>query len=633
MPTEPDRPAARPPVSSADLTADHLPDTTPPNPVPPDPTGTVAATPADARRSAERSGLHPLVPLAPEFPGYELTGELGRGGMGVVYRAREVALNRVVALKLLPADRADGRTIARFLVEAEAVAAVRHPNVVGVHHYGETGGWPYMVLEFCPGGSLADRLRAGPRPGPREAAGLVEGIARGVAAAHAKGIVHRDLKPGNVLFGEGGEPKVADFGLAKLAAGGDLTLAGDVMGTPAYMAPEQADGRAKGAGPPADVWSLGVILYECLSGFRPFAGDTPTQLFAAARAETPPPLSGRALRVPRDLEYVCLKCLRKEPADRYPTAAELAADLRRFLAGEPIGGRRQEWRYRARRAAARWWPRAAAAVVLLGLLGGVWWSARRDPVPAAEPPREEDPSVRLRREEVGRRVEALLRFNPAPDREPPHPVARLDDLPPVDLSAFHVIYDDRTVDLRGWRPLPAGDPAAECYVLHTTRRVLTKHAPADVYRAEARTSGRDVVMRALAPNPARARAFTFDRPAPVGGQPMKDRQLVFDVADVPVGTDFTVHETLTYWNSLQTVPEQWFGVVGRGGGVRTSMLMLFPADRPFRDYALRVAPIGDKHPVPYTGPVITFQADDRRWLYWEIPSPQPGQVYRVDWTW
>ena len=302
--------------------------------------GTINQSPDQQQEAARRSGRRLGSTDLPEIPGYEVLGVLGRGGMGAVYHARQLALNRDVALKVvLGAERAGPRTLVRFLAEAEAVAAVRHPHVVQVYEYGDHGGLPYIALEYLAGGTLADRLRAAGRLDPRAAAGLVEKLARGVAAAHDRQIVHRDVKPSNILFDPAGEPKVADFGLAKRAVGADLTTTGAVMGTPAYMSPEQAGGRTKFVGPPADVWALGVILYECLVGARPFDGETTDDILEQVRTAAPRRPRDRQPAVPRDLEVVCLKCLAKDPRDRYSTATELADDLRRFLDGRPVTAR------------------------------------------------------------------------------------------------------------------------------------------------------------------------------------------------------------------------------------------------------------------------------------------------------
>jgi hypothetical protein len=286
-----------------------------------------------------------------EIPGYTLVRELGRGANGVVYEVRQHGLNRPAAMKLLlttsPAH--EGAT-ARFLAEAEAVAAIRHPNVVQVYEFGRLGSRPYIAMELCPS-TLRARLAAGP-VSSREAAVLVGKIARGVQAAHDQQIVHRDLKPGNVLLDPDGEPKVSDFGLAKRGLGADLTRTDAVMGTPDYMAPEQAEGRAKFVGPAADVWALGVIFYECLTGTRPFSADSAVTTVRQVLDTDPPAPRTINPTIPRGLEWICLKCLEKAPADRYASASDLAADLDNHLAGRPTMARPgsifvRAWKYAA----------------------------------------------------------------------------------------------------------------------------------------------------------------------------------------------------------------------------------------------------------------------------------------------
>jgi WD40 repeat protein len=260
--------------------------------------------------------------------------------MGVVYHARDLRLNRTVALKMvLAGSHADPRELIRFLAEAEAVAAVEHPHVVRVFGYGEHDGRPYMALEYCDGGSLAEKIGRDGRMPAKEAAVMVAAIARGVQAAHDLGIVHRDIKPANVLLTADGTPKVTDFGLAKRGGGAGLTQSNAVMGTPAYMAPEQAKGLIKFVGPAADVYAVGVILYECLAGRPPFAAEDTIALIMKVVEDDPPPLSRFAPGAPRDLELIAFKCLAKEPRDRYPTAAALANDLDRWTRGEPITAR------------------------------------------------------------------------------------------------------------------------------------------------------------------------------------------------------------------------------------------------------------------------------------------------------
>jgi tetratricopeptide (TPR) repeat protein len=306
-------------------------------------------------------------------PGYEVLEEVGRGGMGVVYKARQVALKRTVALKMLLAGgHAGDDRLARFRQEAEAVARLQHPNIVQVHEVGESDGLPFFSMEYVEGGSLAKRLGAGPLP-PREAAALAEVLARAVQHAHQRGVVHRDLKPANVLLAEDGTARVTDFGLAKRLdePGSAQTQSGAVMGTPSYMAPEQAAGRTAELGPAVDVYALGAVLYEMLTGRPPFAGATLMETLQRVLHDEAAPPSRVRPGIDRDLETICLKCLAKEPAQRYPSALAVAQDLERYLAGEPILARRpgplgRLWRQARRR------PLAALALplLLLAVAGG-----------------------------------------------------------------------------------------------------------------------------------------------------------------------------------------------------------------------------------------------------------------------
>jgi formylglycine-generating enzyme required for sulfatase activity/Tfp pilus assembly protein PilF/predicted Ser/Thr protein kinase len=316
----------------------------------------------------------------PKVPGFDVLKELGHGGMGVVYLARQERLNRLVALKMiLSGDHARPDTIIRFLGEAETLAKLRHPNIVQVYEAGNDGRHPYFALEYVEGGSLDKKLTATPLP-PREAAELIEKLARALHAAHALGIVHRDLKPGNVLLTPTGEPKVTDFGLAK-KTGSDMTASGAVLGTPSYMAPEQAEGKNRAIGPPADGYALGAILYECLTGRPPFKAATSLDTIMQVVSADPVPVRRLQPQVPADLETICHKCLQKDLAKRYESAEALADDLRRFRGGEPIKARpvstaERAWRWvqrhRAPVAAA-----AAAVLVMAGLAVGVRWHAAR----------------------------------------------------------------------------------------------------------------------------------------------------------------------------------------------------------------------------------------------------------------
>ena len=307
----------------------------------------------------------------PQIAGYEILEVLGAGGMGIVYKARQTRLDRLVALKMILAGvSARLGDLARFEAEARAVAAIDHPNIIKIFEIGEHDGLPYFSLEYLAGGSLADRIGGKPQP-VEDAARIVETLARALAVAHARGIVHRDIKPANVLLAADGTPKIADFGLVKrLEADSAQTRTGSILGSPSYMAPEQTTGAEK-AGPAADQYALGATLYEMLTGRPPFRGSSALDTLDMVRNAEPVPPSQLLPRMPRDLETICLKALQKDPARRYPDVVAMAEDLRRFRAGEPIlarpiGGAERLWRWCRRN------PKVAslaAAVVLMFLLG------------------------------------------------------------------------------------------------------------------------------------------------------------------------------------------------------------------------------------------------------------------------
>ncbi len=322
--------------------------------------------------------------------GYEILGELGRGGMGVVYKARHLQLGRTVALKMILAGgHAGAADLARFQTEAEAVARLQHPGIVQIHETGLHQGLPYFSLEFVEGGSLDRKLNGTPLP-PKPAARLTVLLAQAMRAAHENGILHRDLKPANVFLkptkGKDGVPiedrngsmarylpKIGDFGLAKKLddeAQGQ-TQSGSVMGTPAYMAPEQAAGKSKELTPAADIYALGAILYELQTGRPPFRGATPLDTIMQVVADEPVRPSQLNPKTPSDLETICLKCLRKDPKKRYSSAQALAKDLERFLAGEPIRARavgriERTWRWCRRNPAVAGLLATVALVLLLG---------------------------------------------------------------------------------------------------------------------------------------------------------------------------------------------------------------------------------------------------------------------------
>jgi eukaryotic-like serine/threonine-protein kinase len=302
-------------------------------------------------------------PVTAVVAGYEVLSELGRGSTAIVYKARHLQLNRLVALKVF---RSKGNTrseaMVRFRREAETVARLQHANLVQIFEVGEHLGRPFFSLEYLPGGSLAKKLQEKSLP-VREAARLVEAAARGIHAAHQQGIIHRDLKPANVLLAADGTPKITDFGLAKQSDNRGQTRLGAILGTPRYMAPEQAQGQTQEIGPLADVHALGIILYECLSGRPLFPGPTVWDTLEQVRSQVPTPLRALRPQVPRDLEFICLKCLQKDPQLRYASAGDLAEDLNRFLEGSiPRERPAPLWEH-----VLRWLRRHPAAAGLLGI--------------------------------------------------------------------------------------------------------------------------------------------------------------------------------------------------------------------------------------------------------------------------
>jgi tetratricopeptide (TPR) repeat protein len=322
----------------------------------------------------------------PVIPGYEILGVLGRGGMGVVYRAWQDRLNRSVAVKMVHAGaQADPKVLSRFRVEAEAVARLQHPSIVQIHEVGQHAGSPYLVLELVDGRSLAEWLAGTPRP-VRQAAELLETLARAVHYAHCQGVVHRDLTPANVLLTADGRPKISDFGLAKLIIGGGnlRTQTGELLGTPSYMAPEQADSRHQAIGAATDVYALGAILYELLTGRPPFKAESSLETLRQVVAHEPVAPSRLRPQLPGDLETICLKCLHKEPCHRYADAAALAEDLQRFLENRPIRARRvgaagHAWRWGRRNPAVAGLGAAVFLAMALGMTVSTWqmFRARR----------------------------------------------------------------------------------------------------------------------------------------------------------------------------------------------------------------------------------------------------------------
>lgn len=304
------------------------------------------------------------------FGNYELLAEIGRGGMGVVYRARQRDLDRIVALKMIRSSRsASAEEVRRFHLEARAAGKLRHPHIVGIHEVGEHAGQPYFTMDCVDGTSLAEHLAENGPLEPEAAAALLVPVARAVHYLHQQDIVHRDLKPGNILLDRDGTPCVTDFGLAKLfAADSTDKRTGTIIGTPSYMAPEQATGRTSQIRPQSDIYSLGAILFEMLTGRPPFRENNPLDTLVQVIEGEPPAPRSLNPKIPRALEWICLRCLEKDPGRRYATAADLADDLERYLRGELVEARAHGPWDRLRRWARR---EPALASHLAGTLGAL----------------------------------------------------------------------------------------------------------------------------------------------------------------------------------------------------------------------------------------------------------------------
>ena len=345
------------------------------------------------------SMLETLAPAdLPSLPGYQLLSVLGQGGMGVVYEARHLRLDRHVALKVIRAERSTPDLCDRFQTEARAVARLNHPHIVQVYEVGEyqptpaARAVPYLALEFVSGGSLEKRLDDKPMP-PKEAARLVRILARAMHHVHERDLIHRDLKPDNILLAPPGDeagmntsmgcPKITDFGLARVSQGEGGTVPGMLMGTPAYMSPEQADGKQ--VGPPTDIHALGAILYRVLTGRPPFQSDSLSRLLYLVAQEAPKPPRALDASIPPQLEAICLRCLAKDPDDR-PTASALAAELDRFLGGTLTPTEITPRPRLTPRVSRRGFLAGAAALVVAGALGVGYWATRPKPDPVIEPP-------------------------------------------------------------------------------------------------------------------------------------------------------------------------------------------------------------------------------------------------------
>ena len=555
-----------------------------------------------------------LMPGAQPVPGYQLVKMLGSGGFGAVWTALGPG-GVTVALKFI---RLGGQVSEIELRSLELMKNIRHPHLVGISGIWQREDMLVIAMELGDR-TLLDRLREAQRQGlpgipVPELLEHMREVAEGIDYLNSIQIVHRDIKPANLLL-VGGGAKVADFGLAKVL---EQTLANNSGSmTPAYAAPEFFKGQASSR---SDQYALAVSYTQLRGGQLPFRGDF-AQLMAGHLREAPD-LS----QLPVSERPALARALAKDPSARWPDCRAFVQALQQAVQApgtdspadaRDSGGPPQRLAPGRRRAV------LAAFGVLVAVLAAVLIASL-----AGRP----DSLTQMRQREIEREVANLRSAPPVVIRSHPPDYQKVDRIDAEDNSAFDILGDDRVVDLRLWKEVPPENlHELQSAVIHTRRVRMRKTKPAQEVRFQSRTSGHELFQSCLSPYPFRV--VGQKRDSFVGTDRMKVRQLVVDVSSISEGTEFDLRLAGTYWNSLQTEQELWFGVIGYPHAFKASLLVLFPPDKPYKSYALRVARAVRDQPTSYQGPKLLLTGPGRDWIYWEVPNPEAGFVYRLHWKW
>jgi serine/threonine protein kinase len=553
-----------------------------------------------------------IEPGSEPVPNYLLDRRLGRGGFGEVWAALGPG-GVSVAMKFIQLNGPVGEIELRSL---DLMKNIRHPHLTGISGIWRNNQVLIIAMELgdC---TLMDRLAEAKRAGQSgiPAESLLEYMreaAKGIDYLNSLHIAHRDIKPQNLLL-MSGSVKVADFGLAKVLDKTSVSSTGSM--TPAYAAPEFFNGQATAK---SDQYALAISYCQLRGGRLPFEG--PIAQLMAGHLTKEPDLS----MLPESERPVVMRALAKDPEERWPDCRALAHALEMSSLDSayhsqlispnarvgPLGGRRLV-RFAL----------MGLAVLAAALIAGLSYQNGRL-----------DPLVAMRQQEIEREVALLTAEDPPILRSHLPDYVEVDQLEPDDNSAFEILSDDRVVDLRSWKEVPP-DRTHELFgAVSQTRRIrVRKIKPASIFQTQGRTSGSDLFMRCLSTYPSREVGQKGD--AFVGTDRMKVRRLVIDVSSVPLHEEFDLRIVSTFWNSLQTDAELWFGIMGYTHSFKVSLLLVFPPQKPFTDYSLMVARTIKEKPTPFVGTKI-FQAGPRRdWVYWEVPNPKGGYVYRLDWKW